>query len=257
MVLRVKALRLVLAVGLAGLATPVLARQPAMDAEGRVFGDTIDDPLPAWKQGPVAEGQPPLPPIPSAYDPRPMDQRDMQRVAWEDERANWLTECRRRYGGNGRTGGTVVGGLIGGIAGSAIAGRGHRTIGAVVGGVTGAVAGAALGDASDRRRARDYCESYLDRYMASYGQGYGQAYGSPDYGYPQGQIAYGYAMQPMMVLVPVAMTAVVARVAPQQDCTEVVEEWVPVARPARRYIPRRVVPDKRVRVYPDKRIRVY
>lgn len=61
----------------------------------------------------------------------------------------------------------------------------------------------------------------------------------------------------MMVLVPVAMTAVVARVAPQQDCTEVVEEWVPVVRPARRYIPRRVVPDKRVRVYPDKRIRVY
>ena len=228
-----------------------------MNAEGRVFGDTIDDPLPEWKQPPLNHAQPPLPPVPSSYSAPPLDQRAMQRSAWEEERANWLTECRRRYDGNGKTGGTVVGGLIGGIAGSAIAGRGNRTIGAVVGGVTGAVAGAALGDASDRRRARDYCESYLDRYMASYGQGYGQASGQYAYGYPQGQVAYGYAMQPMMVLVPVAMTTPVVRVTPRQNCTEVIEEWVPVARPARRYIPRRVMPDKRVRVYPDKRVRIY
>ena len=81
--------------------------------------------------------------------------------------------------------------------------------------------------------------------MASYGQGNV----SYSYGYPQGQLTYGYAMQPMMVMVPVAITAVATPVAPQQECTEteVIEEWVPVTRPAERYIPRRVVPDKRIR----------
>ncbi|MEY4056624.1 MAG: hypothetical protein RL519_1959, partial [Pseudomonadota bacterium] len=48
-----------------------------MDAEGRVFGDTIDDPLPEWKQ-------PPLPPVPSSYSAPPLDQRAMQRSAWEE-----------------------------------------------------------------------------------------------------------------------------------------------------------------------------
>lgn len=255
---RALALRLVLAAGLSGIAAPLFADETVMDAEGRVFGDTVEDPLPEWKSPAMHQGAPRmLPPMPMAASMAPGGYPGPDLAAWEEQRADWLAECRQRFGGKGQTAGGVVGGLIGGVAGSAIAGRGNRTVGAVVGGLAGAVAGSAVGASSDRRRARDYCESYLDRYMASYGQGYGQAYGSPDYGYPQGQIAYGYAMQPMMVLVPVAMTAVVARVAPQHDCTEVVEEWVPVARPARRYIPRRVVPDKRVRVYPDKRIRVY
>ena len=60
---------------------------------------------------------------------------------------------------------------------------------------------------------------------------------------------------PFLWDVPVAMTTVAAPAAPQQNCTEteVIEEWVPVTRPAKRYIPRRVVPDKRVRIVPDKR----
>ena len=269
---RAIALRFMLAAGLAGLAAPVMAtRQPVTDAEGRVFGDTVDDPLPEWKQPRATRVAQQLPPQPTSYGGAPMDQPGMDRAAWEEERADWLAECRQRFGGRGKVAGGVVGGLVGGIAGSAIAGRGHRTIGGVIGGVTGAVAGAALGDSSDRNRARDYCESYLDRHLASYGQGYGSAgYGSTGYGnagyanpgygtyaYPQQQVAYAYAMQPMMVMVPVAMTTVAAQVVQQQPCTEVVEEWVPVARPARRYIPRRIEPGKRVRVYPDKRVRIY
>ncbi|GAA4763722.1 glycine zipper 2TM domain-containing protein [Novosphingobium ginsenosidimutans] len=213
---RGQALQLVLAAGLTGLAAPALAAdQPA-----------------------------PLPPMPAGSQVMPVGQAGPERAAWEEARADWLAECRQRFDGTGKLTGGVVGGLVGGVAGSAIAGRGNRTLGAVVGGVAGAVAGAAIGDSSDRRRAGDYCESYLDRYMASYSSGYG----SNGYGHPFGQMTYGYAMQPMMVLVPVAMTSVAAPVAPQENCTEteVIEEWVPAARPAKRYIPRRSLPDKRL-----------
>lgn len=250
---KARSLALIISVGC--FAAPGLARQPAMDAEGRIFGDTVNDPLPEWKQPAPVRVQAPLPPVPTAYESASMSRPGADRAAWEEARADWLAECRQRFGGSGRTTGGVVGGLVGGIAGSAIAGRGNRTVGAVIGGVTGAVAGAALGNAADRRRSRDYCESYLDRYMASYSQGYANnGYG---YGYAQGQPVYGYAMQPMMMMVPVMMTTVAVPVAQQQVYTEVIEEWVSVTRPARRYIPRRAVPDKRVRVYPDKRIRVY
>jgi len=222
---RAQALHLVLAAGLAGLAAPALAAdQPATDAEGRVFGNTVNDPLPEWKQAPAAHAQPTaLPPMPAGPNAMPMGHPGPDRVAWEEARADWLAECRQRFGGKGKVTGGVLGGLVGGVAGSAIAGRGNRTVGD------------------------------LDRHMASYGPGYG-GYG---YGYPHGQMTYGYAMQPMMVMVPVAMTTVAAPAAPRQDCTEteVIEEWVPVARPAKRYIPRRAVPDKRVRIVPDKRIR--
>lgn len=258
---RAHALHFILAVSIASLTAPVLAaQQPAVDAEGRIFGDTINDPLPEWKSAPTAHAQPQLPPVPTGYSAIPMDQSAIDRAAWEEDRADWLAECRQRYGGGRKVAGGVVGGLFDGIAGSAIAGRGHRTIGAVVGGVTGAIAGAAIGDSTDRRRARDYCESYLDRYFANYNRNYGAygAYaGNQPYGYPQGQLTYGYAMQPMMVLVPVAMTAVAA--APQQgrQVVQVIEEWVTVSRPARRYIPKRATPHKRIPVVRDKRIRVY
>jgi hypothetical protein len=217
---RAIALRFMFAAGLASLAAPVLANhQPVTDAEGRVFGNTVSDPLPEWQQPRAVRVAQQLPPMPTSYGSDPMDQSGMDRAAWEEERADWLAECRQRFGGRGKV----------------------------------------AGDASDRSRARDYCESYLDRHLASYGQSYGSSgYANPGQGtyvYPQRQVAY--AMQPMMVMVPVAMTTVAAQVVQQQPCTEVVEEWVPVARPARRYIPRRIAPSKRVRVYPDKRVRIY
>ena len=165
-----------------------------------------------------------MPPVPPGYPAMAMRQPDMDRTAWEEARADWLAECRQRFGGRGK--------------------------------VAGAVAGAALGGSADRREASDYCASYLDRYMARYSHGYV----SPGYGYPPARPVYGYAMQPMVVMmVPVMITTLAAPVAQPCQCTEVVEEeWVTVKRPAiRRYIQHRRVPDKRVRVYPDKRVRVY
>lgn len=172
------------------------------------------------------------------------------RAAWDQARADWLSECRanRSSGrGSGKIGGAIVGGVVGGILGSAVAGRGDKTLGTVAGAAVGAVAGGALGASADRqaeRRSLDWCESYLERHMAS---GYG--YGQPGYGY-----TYGY--QPMTVMVPVMMAQAPAAAAPPQprECTEtqVIEEDVPVPA-ARRAIPPRArpVPAKRV---PDKRI---
>jgi hypothetical protein len=56
------------------------------------------------------------------------------------------------------TNGTVTGGILGAIAGSAIAGRGSRLGGAVVGGTVGAVAGHSIGSHSVR------CLAYPPRY---------------------------------------------------------------------------------------------
>ena len=238
-----------LAASLVTLASPALAAgQAATDAEGRVFGNAPYDPRPEWK--PTPPQQPALPPIPSVDRPGlpAMSQPEQQRIAWEEARADWLAECRARFDHKGRTTGTIVGGLVGGVAGSAIAGRGNRVVGAIAGGTLGAVAGTAIGNASDKRRARDYCESYLDDYLARQQSGYGPAgYGPTGYGY-----AYGYAMQPVMMMVPVAMVPMAVPAAPKRDCKEttVIEEWVTVSHPKRR-----IIQDKRVRIVPDKRVR--
>ena len=50
-------------------------------------------------------------------------------------------------------GGTIVGAIAGGLLGSAVAGRGDKTLGLVLGGVGGALAGRAI-DRSDRP---NYC----------------------------------------------------------------------------------------------------
>lgn len=47
--------------------------------------------------------------------------------------------------GNKQTGTTVVGGLLGGVIGNRIAGRGSRTLGTIIGGALGAAAGGAIG----------------------------------------------------------------------------------------------------------------
>lgn len=157
-------------------------------------------------------------------------------AAFEQAKLDWLAECRNRYTSNrGRTTGAVVGALVGGVAGSAIAGRGDRVVGAIAGGTLGAVAGSAIGSGSDQRRTGDYCESYLNYYLAGQQHGFG----------------HGYMLQPMMVMMPMAVMQTAAPAAPQRECEEttVIEEWVPVTPPKRR-----IVPDKRVRIVPDKRI---
>jgi uncharacterized protein YcfJ len=190
---------------------------------------------------------PPMADAMPAHTAAPQGHPGYDTAAYERARADWLSECRRRQGsGNGRTiGGTVGGGLIGGLLGNRVAGRGNRTEGTIIGAAVGAAAGGAIGSAADRREdreARDYCESYLDQY-ASYNQG---GYGHPGQG-------YAYAMQPMMVMVPVAMAPQAATAKPRECVEEVVTEEYDA--PARRVIPRppRRVPPKRV---PDKRIRI-
>ncbi len=198
-----------------------------------------------------AQDMPPLPPIDdvaTAPAAPHHSQPGYDTAAYDRARADWLSECRRRHGSGKTVGGAVAGGLVGGLLGNRVAGRGNRTEGTIIGAAVGAAAGGAIGSAADRREARDYCESYLDQY-AGYNQGYG-AHG------------YAYAMQPMMVMVPVAMVQTSAPAAPQ-DCVETVvtEEWdevqpAPKARAIRRPLPPQryraapeAVPDKRVRVY--------
>ena len=77
-----------------------------------------------------------------------------------------------------RVAGTIVGGALGAIAGSAIAGRGDRNEGAVIGGVGGAVLGNQLskGGAGDCRRAYGFYDNngvwHSNAVDRSYARGY-------------------------------------------------------------------------------------
>lgn len=204
------------------LATPAMAHPPAPPPPGDAH-----DMRPEWHGGAAAVPQP-------AHDP----------AIFEQQRADWLGECRRRQQNSGKTvGGVVIGGLVGGVIGNRVAGEGNRTAGTVIGAAAGAAVGGAVGSAADRREARDYCEAYLDQYMSQGGHGY----------------SYGY--QPVMMMVPVMMVAVSGGAQQQGECKEtiVTEEWVTESGSARRrYIPSRPRPprDKRVRLVPDKRVRI-
>lgn len=200
-----------------------------------------------------AQDLPPLPPISDVAPAQAAPHHTMpshDTAAYDRARADWLSECRRRHGSGKTVGGAVAGGLVGGLLGNRVAGRGNRTEGTIIGAAVGAAAGGAIGNTADNREAReraDYCESYLDQY-AAYNQG---GYGQHGYG-------YGYAMQPMMVMVPVALVQTAAPAAPQ-DCVETVvtEEWDEVApRPKARAV-RRPLPPPRVRMVPDKRVKIY
>lgn len=254
--------------GSLAFAAPVLA-QTAVDAEGRVFGNAMPAPpmpaMPPMVSQPVVQPLPTSMPVPPAMPPHAMPAAPMAHpgsyhapapgydpAAWERAKGDWLAECRRRVGGsNSKTAGAVIGGLVGGVVGNRIAGKGDRTVGTIAGAAVGAVAGGAIGASADRNRARDYCEAYLEDSLAGYygqggyGPGYGYGYG---YGYPQA----GYAMQPVMMMVPVMYQA--APPAKTRECVEttVVEEWVPVKTRKRTIAPR---PDKRVKIVPDKRVR--
>lgn len=243
----VRPINLALCVALCGLALPAAAQtgMPPMppgvvDARGNVYDGPIPDQRPEWR------GPPPGSARPVVHHPAP--QVRQVPPGWEQARANWLAECRRRHGSGNKVGGAVVGGVIGGVVGNRIAGKDNRVLGAVAGAAVGAVAGGAIGDAADKRAARDYCESYLEEHT-TWSQG--AAYG---YGHVQQVVGYGYA--PMTVMVPVAYVQVAAAAQPR-ECVEtiVTEEWVNVRekRKIRHIKPR---PDKRVKVVPDKRVRI-
>lgn len=185
-------------------------------------------PPPEWHQGPMHPGGP------GAYPP-----------GWEQARADWLGECRRRHSGGKTATGAVLGGVVGGVIGNRVAGRGNRTVGTIAGAAVGAVAGGAIGSAADRRDGGDWCETYLERNM-TWGQGY-----------PAGGMVQGYGYAPMTMMVPVAYVQVPVQSQPR-ECKETVVYYdtVRTTTPARyrTVTTYKRVPDKRVRIVPDKRV---
>jgi hypothetical protein len=106
----------------------------------------------AASSGDGASGRYNVPP-PAGYsaDTQRDDDSDTARAA--DERyayqaEQWAAENCMEQRANSTAAGTVIGGLLGAIAGSGLAGRGSHAAGAVVGGAAGAVAGGAIGRSS-------------------------------------------------------------------------------------------------------------
>jgi len=93
------------------------------------------------------------------------------------ESQGYHDRCTRER--QGRTGaGAVIGGGLGAVAGSNLAGRHSRTEGALIGGVLGAVVGASAG-----RSSSDNCVSAPYGQPAYSGYSYGSSYSQPSYGY--------------------------------------------------------------------------
>jgi len=98
--------------------------------------------------------------------------------------------CEERR--NNRVAGTVVGGVLGALAGSAVAGRGDRNEGAVIGGVGGAVIGNQLSKGSaDCQHAYGYYDNsgqwHANRVSREYAQGYYDRNGNWVNGAPEGR----------------------------------------------------------------------
>ena len=83
--------------------------------------------------------------------------------------------CEERR--NNRVAGTVVGGVLGAIAGSAVAGRGDRNEGAVIGGIGGAVIGNQVSKGSaDCQHAYGYYDNNNTWHANSVSRDYAQGY---------------------------------------------------------------------------------
>lgn len=70
-----------------------------------------------------------------------------QQQAYDARTGTYYDPCVRSQTNRG-TGGALIGGGLGAVAGSNIAGRGRKTEGAVLGGILGAVAGGVVGNKS-------------------------------------------------------------------------------------------------------------
>ncbi len=68
-----------------------------------------------------------------------------------DDRSYYGRNRGRSYGCDRGTGGTIIGGVVGGLAGHEVAGRRNRTEGAIIGVAIGALAGRAIDKSSGRR----------------------------------------------------------------------------------------------------------
>ncbi len=113
-------------------------------------------------------------------------------------------EMEHLCGHDATVGGAVVGGLIGGVAGNRIAGRGKRTEGTIIGAGVGAVAGSAIGNAADRQRCEAWRANYRGRGNVWYGERrptMPRGYGYPARGYAYAYPAYYYASAPVVTTV--------------------------------------------------------
>lgn len=168
-------------------------------------------PAPAMAQGHAPQGYTHTHAPAIAYGPAPV----------VFERDQWIEECRRRTAGRSRNDtGTIIGGLLGaiagGVAGYEIAGAGDRVLGSVLGVGGGGLIGGLIGSLfnGDKRKNLYDCEAALDSYLTQYGAPGTRiasreiAYPAPaysyGYGYPAGYgYGYSYAPPPQMVMVPV------------------------------------------------------
>ena len=131
------------------------------------------------------------------------------------EREQWLDECRRRTAGRNKNDtGTIIGGLLGAIAGGfagyEIAGAGDRVLGTVLGVGGGSLLGGLFGSLFNGREKDRYdCEAALDAYLTQYGTPGPRfasreiAYAPQSFGYAYPAYGYAYAPPPQMVMVPV------------------------------------------------------
>ncbi|OBV10753.1 hypothetical protein [Erythrobacter dokdonensis] len=139
------------------------------------------------------------------------------------ERDQWIEECRRRTAGRSKNDtGTIIGGLLGAIAGGfagyEIAGAGDRVLGTALGIGGGSLLGGLIGSLfnGDKKKNLYDCEAALDSYLTQYGAPttriasrtipYAPYPSAPAYTYGYGYPAsygYSYAPPPQMVMVPV------------------------------------------------------
>ena len=126
---------------------------------------------------------------------------DASRSYRYDDRYSDAEMARMCRNDNG-LGGAAIGGVVGGIAGNRIAGRGDRTIGTVVGAVAGAAVGGTIDRNADKRRCEDYQRrvayerEYRDYYDRYYGQSGGR-YDASHHGYHGSEYGYnGYYTVP-------------------------------------------------------------
>lgn len=102
--------------------------------------------------GPYGQGQYNVPP-PPGYDPADARYDQSPQARDEDERYSYAAEqwaARNCVEAHARdtTAGVVIGGILGAVIGSGLAGRYDRGAGAVAGGALGAVAGGAIGSSA-------------------------------------------------------------------------------------------------------------
>ncbi len=105
------------------------------------------------------------------------DQYRQQDQAYANAYSDWAARNCVQQRENNAAAGAVVGGVLGALVGSGIAGRGNHTGGAIVGGAVGATAGAAIGSSSGAQGSCPPDSVVVSGAPAFYYGGYAPVYG--------------------------------------------------------------------------------